>query len=369
MLATPPTAPSSEGDIQARSPRAPRRRWLVAFLCLATLAAAIPALAQPALAMARLGAETGLWLPRLIGVARYLPFEERLVEVDGGSAAQCAHQDKVTFGESVAIDANAWICGDVTAYGGNVLVRGHIDGEVRAIDGSVTVLGDVTGGVATLGGQIALGPHAHVTGDVQVIGGALHREPGAQVGGQVRREADLAPLAGAVGRDLLEQSRFSPWMLLFWALAGALFGMVLPGRLARIRAILLTQAAPNLLAGLATLIIAIPLIVLLALTLIGIIFAAPLALALWIAWVLGTVAVGSWLGFGLSHALGRIGGSKAVAPVLATALGTALLGALEQLAWLGLPLALLAGALGLGATLRLMLFSRSSRLAEAQTKA
>jgi hypothetical protein len=158
-------------------------------------------------------------------------------------------------------------------------------------------------------------------------------------------------------------------MLLFWALAGALFGLVLPGRLARIRAILFTQAAPNLLAGFVTLIIAIPLTVLLALTLIGVVFAAPLALALWIAWVFGTVAVGSWLGFGLSHALGRIGGSKMVAPVLATALGTALLGALEQLAWLGLPLALLAGALGLGAVLRLMLFSRRPHLAAARTSA
>jgi cytoskeletal protein CcmA (bactofilin family) len=367
MLAAPPPAPSREDDIQARTPRAPSHRWFVAFLCLATLAAAVFALAGPALAMARLGAETGLWLPRLIGAARYLPFEERLVEVGGGNAAQCVHQDKVTFGESVAIDENAWICGDVTAYGGNVVVRGHIDGEVRAIDGSVTVLGDVTGDVAALGGQVALGPHAHVTGDVQVIGGSLRRDPGAQVGGQVRREADLAPLAGAVGRDLLAQWRFSPWMLLFWALAGALFGLVIPGRLARIRAILFTQAAPNLLAGLATLIIAIPLIVLLALTLIGVVFAAPLALALWIAWVIGTVAVGSWLGFGLSSALGRIGGNKAVAPVLATTLGTALLGALEQLAWLGLPLALLTGALGLGAALRLTLFSRHPRLATART--
>jgi putative addiction module component (TIGR02574 family) len=159
---------------------------------------------------------------------------------------------------------------------------------------------------------------------------------------QVRREADLAPLAGVTGRDLLAQSRFSMWMLLFWALAGALFGMVLPGRLARVRTILFTQAAPNLLVGLATLIIAIPLIVLLALTLIGVVFAAPLALAFWIAWIFGTVAVGSWLGYSLTGALGRIGGSGTVSPVLAAALGTALLGALEQLPWFGLPLALLA---------------------------
>jgi hypothetical protein len=199
-----------------------------------------------------------------------------------------------------------------------------------------------------------------------VIGGAVHREQGAQVEGQVRREADLTPLAGAVGRDLLAQSRFSLWMLLFWALAGALFGMVLPGRLARIRAILFTQAAPNLLVGLATLIVALTLIAVLALTLIGVVIAAPLALALWIAWTFGTVAVGSWLGYGVTGALGRIGGKKTVSPVLATALGTALLGALEQLAWLGLPLSLLAGALGLGATLRLALFSRRPRLAAAR---
>ena len=114
---------SKDDGIQARSPRALRRRWLQALLCLATLAVAIPALYGPTLALSRLGVEAGLWLPGLIGVAHYLPFEERLVEVGGGNTTQCARQDKVTFGESVAIDEQAWICGDVTAYGGNVLVR------------------------------------------------------------------------------------------------------------------------------------------------------------------------------------------------------------------------------------------------------
>jgi hypothetical protein len=302
-----------------------------------------------------------LWLPRLVGGGPFFSFEERLVEVAGGTAMQCAQQDKVAFGESVAIDENAWICGDVTAYGGNVLVRGHINGEVRAIDGSVTVLGDVTGGVAALGGQVALGPRSHVTGDVQVIGGSLHREPGAQVSGQIRHEADLAPLLGAAGHDLLGQARFSLWLLLFWGLTGALFAAVLPRRLARVREILLVQAAPNLLAGLLALAIAIPLIVFLALTLIGLALAAPLAIALWIAWVFGTVAAGSWLGYGLCVGLLRRR-AETLPPIMTVALGTALLGALEQLPWLGIPLALLTGALGLGATLRLMLFSRIPRL-------
>jgi cytoskeletal protein CcmA (bactofilin family) len=297
-----------------------------------------------------------------------LPFEERLAEVGGGTAAQCARRDKVTFGESVAVDANAWICGDVTAYGGNIVVRGHIDGDTRAVGGSVTVLGDVTGGVTALGGQVALGPHAHVTGDVQVIGGALHLEQGAQVDGQVRREADLAPLAGATGHDLLAESRFSPWMLLFWGLAGALFGTILPGRLRRVRAILFTQAAPNLLAGLIALILSISLIVLLALTLIGLVFAVTLAILLWIGWVFGTVAVGSWLGQSLGDVFLRRR-AETLSPLVTAALGTALLAALEQVAWLGLPLALLAGALGLGAALRLALFSRLPRLASARVKA
>jgi cytoskeletal protein CcmA (bactofilin family) len=367
MLAPQPAAPQDDG-VQARFPRAPRRRWLQTLLCLATLIVAIPALYGPTLALARLGAQTGLWLPRLIGVARYLPFEERLVEIGGGAAPQCAHQDKVTFGESVAIDEQAWICGDVTAYGANVVVRGHIDGEVRAIDGNITVLGDVTGNVMTLGGQIALGPLAHVTGDVQVIGGAVHREQGAQVDGQIRRETELAPMASAIGRDLLAQPRFSLWMLLFWALAGALFGITLPGRLARIRAILFTQTAPNLLMGLALLIAALTLIVALALTVIGVVFAAPLALALWIAWAFGTVAVGAWLGDRLSASLQRKRAAP-LPPIMTAALGTALLGALEQLPWVGLPLALLAGSLGLGAALRLALFSRLPRLAATRAKA
>lgn len=367
MLATPPTAPPTAEVTYARPPHDTRRRWLPTLLLMATLAAAIPALGAPALAVAQLGAATGLWLPRLLGAPPFA-VEERLVEVAGGTALQCAHEDKVAFGESVAIDENAWICGDVTAYGGNILVRGHIDGEVRAVNGSVTVLGDVTGGVAALGGQVALGPHAHVTGDVQVIGGALHREAGAQVDGQVRREADLAPLVGAAGRDLLGQTRFSLWLLIFWALAGALFGAVLPRRLARLRAILLTQAAPNLLAGLFALAGAVLLIVLLTLSVIGVLLAAPLALALWIAWVFGTVTVGGWLGYGLAAALLRRR-AETLSPVMTIALGTALLGALEQLPWVGLPLALLACALGLGATLRLALFSHRPHLVGAHLKA
>src|SRR5215470_12578654 len=107
MLATPPTAPSQDDGVQARPPRALRRRWLhwlhwlQALLCLATLTVAIPALYGPTLALARLGVDAGLWLPGLIGATHYLPFEERLVEIGGGNAGQCARQDKVTFGESV----------------------------------------------------------------------------------------------------------------------------------------------------------------------------------------------------------------------------------------------------------------------------
>src|SRR5215467_4321228 len=104
MLATPPTAPSQDDGVQARPPRTRRRRWLQGLLCLATLTVAIPALYGPTFAVARLGVDAGLWLPGLIGATQYLPFEERLVEIGGGNAAQCARQDKVTFGESVTID-------------------------------------------------------------------------------------------------------------------------------------------------------------------------------------------------------------------------------------------------------------------------
>jgi hypothetical protein len=361
MPLSPPPAPSREGATQARVGRSLRLRWLPLFLLMGALASAIPALGEPALAAARLGVMAGLSLPRLLGGEQFFPVEERLVAVAGGAYAQCAHEDKIAVGESVAIDENAWICGDVTTYGGNVIVSGHLLGAVRALEGSVTVLGEVDGDVTALGGQVALGPHAHVTGDVQAIGGKMRQETGARVDGRVSREGDLAPLMVATGYDLLGQARFSPWLLLFWALSGALFGVVLPNRLARVRAILMTQAAPNLIAGLATLMLGLLLVALFALTFIGLALAAPLALALWIAWVFGTVAVGSWGAYWLGEALAEKLGQK-MNPSVAAVLGVTALGALAQLPWLGLPLALVAGSLGLGATLRLALFSRIPRL-------
>jgi hypothetical protein len=335
-----------------------RPRWLPLIALALTLATAVPAMGAQTLVAARLFASASVWLPRLLTGAPF-PFEERLVGVPGGTYADCAHGDKVEVGESLTIDRNAWVCGNVTVYNGNVTVSGRLDGEVRALAGSVTVLGEVHGGVTALGGQVELGTASHVTGDVQVIGGNINRAAGAQVDGRISREADLAPLLGTTGRDLLGRTTFSWWLLIFWALAGALFALVLPKRLDRIRGMLFAQVAPNFLMGFVTLVLGVLLIALLTITFIGLALAVPLAIALWIAWVFGTVAVGYWLG----HALLRW--RKTPNPVISAALGVTLLGALEQLPYIGLPLALLAGAIGLGATLRLAFFSRIPRLVRA----
>ena len=75
--------------------------------------------------------------------------------------------DIVRTGESITIDANQTVGGDVVSIGGSVTVFGRVHGDVVAIGGEVNVKD---------GGR--------VDGDAVSIGGRVNREPGSFIGGQ-----------------------------------------------------------------------------------------------------------------------------------------------------------------------------------------
>jgi hypothetical protein len=75
--------------------------------------------------------------------------------------------DIVRTGESITIDADQTVGGDVVSIGGSVTVFGRVRGDVVAIGGEVTVKD---------GGR--------VDGDAVSIGGRVNREPGSYIGGQ-----------------------------------------------------------------------------------------------------------------------------------------------------------------------------------------
>jgi hypothetical protein len=59
-----------------------------------------------------------------------------------------------------------------------------IDGDVVSIGGSVTVLGEVRGDAVSIGGNVTLREGASISGDAVAIGGRIKRESGSHLGGQ-----------------------------------------------------------------------------------------------------------------------------------------------------------------------------------------
>jgi hypothetical protein len=75
--------------------------------------------------------------------------------------------DIVRTGESITIDADQTVGGDVVSIGG-----------------SITVLGRVRGDVVAIGGEVTVKDGGRVDGDAVSIGGRVNREPGSHIGGQ-----------------------------------------------------------------------------------------------------------------------------------------------------------------------------------------
>jgi hypothetical protein len=93
--------------------------------------------------------------------------------------------DQVVFGGNVSVPAGETRDGDVVAFGGNVQIDGTVTQDVVAIGGNVVINGTVGRDVASVGGSVTLGPHASVGRDLAITGGSLTRDPGATVGRNV----------------------------------------------------------------------------------------------------------------------------------------------------------------------------------------
>jgi len=89
-------------------------------------------------------------------------------------------------GHNITIGPNEQV-GELTCFGCSIRVRGQVAGDVTAFGGSVVVedQGQVAGEVTTFAGDIRLDRGVKVAGDVTVFGGQIRREPGAAISGDV----------------------------------------------------------------------------------------------------------------------------------------------------------------------------------------
>lgn len=272
----------------------------------------------------------------------------------------CTGSSRDVVNTSAVVGQDEWLCGDLRVYNGDATVLGRVGGAITIVHGSLAISGDVDGSVTVLGGSVDLRPGARVGGGVNVVGGALVRGDHAVVGGPV--STDQALQQEAVSTFWGFDSTYSfPWShLIFWIAVGGALALLFPRQLALVHRSVRDDLPQSLGVGVVVALVGGVLAVVLTLTCIGIPLAALLLAALWVAWVVGTVAAGAWLG---SRMLG-IALPEYRTPLLATVLGVTVLSLVKAIPCVGGILSLVIGCVGLGASVLAVLYARrSARLA------
>lgn len=267
----------------------------------------------------------------------------------------CTAGSRTALHHNAEVAADEWICGSLTVVGGDATVEGAVGGSVTVAGGNAVIAGQVAGSVTALGGNVELQPGAVVGGSVTVVGGSLRRASDTQVGGGVQAGVNLQSLtpAGLVGLD----TPYSfPWAaLIFWGLAGAALAVFFPRQLGRVRRAVRYRFAQSLVLGAVVWVVGALAAVVLVFTCLGIPLALALGAGLWVASVVGTVAIGLWLGEWLLGAARR----ESASPVAATILGVCLIALAKSVPCVGALVTALVAAAGVGAALLAFRESRS----------
>ena len=249
-----------------------------------------------------------------------------LAGVPGLAAAETRSGGSVVVGENEVIDE------DLQVFAGSVVVHGTVDGDVQAFAGTVRIEGTVNGDVQAAGGTVEVAEGAVVTGDLDAgagdvvlagevtgdatVGGDTVRLLGtAVVGGDLTYDGELVRADGATvggtvsagdGGVAVAPVDFGPlapvfafYGLLASLLLGAVLLLVFPGTADRVSATALAEPLRSGGAGLLA-IVGVPLVlVLFAITVIGIpitvVGALLFAAVAWVATVYGRLALGNWL--------------------------------------------------------------------------
>ena len=288
------------------------------------------------------------------------------------------------------------VAGDVDSGLGELHIPGEVLGDVSSQGKNVLIAGTVKGDIVLERGIVELGPDSEVGGKVYVKQGLARVDEGAEVGpvevGEELSEAEidrlfkstgyrfrgledfaevggiLEKVFGGIGRAfsnirLLSPTRWiSPWtvdfswsgqvgrglmnMVALFALA-ALTLSLFPRQVHTAGEAVYTRAGAVIGWGLLAMVLAVPLALLLAFTIIGIPLILVEVLALGVAGILGYTAIARLLGEKIAAAAS----TEAVNPLVAIAIGVFILGVVSMIPLAGALVSLAAFILAVGAAL------------------
>lgn len=237
-----------------------------------------------------------------------------LVVALGAAAAataqtQPARSPGVVVGGSYVLLAGQTLRGDVTAVGASVVIESGatLDGTLTAVGGNTVVDGQVTGTVHAYGGALALGQTARVLGDVRTFYATFDPTAGSRVEGTVEAgagaplyfslPADMRAPAGMAARAVAARNPGDAVLRsLAVGLVAALLMAALPLRVGRVRDTMLRRPGRAGLDGFVTFLVVVLVLVLLAVTLIGIPLAIAGGMLLYATVLFGFIAFGDAVG-------------------------------------------------------------------------
>lgn len=293
--------------------------------------------------------------------------------------------DQVIFGGTFTLEEGEVLDGSIIVIGGvlSLKEKSLVKGDVVAIGSSVNVAGEVTQSIIAIGGVLSLEETTLIRGDLIAPGSVMNRAQGAQIHGQVIAnagpiniavpDAPQMPEEGVIPDSTAPQpmegkASFSDsiskilgvivqglWTL-FRAFAVSAVAVVLilflPEQAKRTSRTILSQPVVSGLLGLLTLVIAGPVMVFLAITIVLIPATILIAVALSLGLFFGWIVFGQEIGRRIESSLGQQWSGPIQAGV-GTLLITLFLSLINLLFWdiLGWMFGILLASVGLGAVL------------------
>ncbi len=216
--------------------------------------------------------------------------------------------DVVTFMGNTVLEGES--LNEVVSIFGDTTIKGKVGGEVLAIFGDVYIDGEVGGEVVSVLGSVTLGSKAVVNGEVVVVGGQLYRDDNAVVNGGVQEihfmgdRANLDSLRLWIHECLLwgRPLAFHSGLQWAWMLAGGVFAfyvllaLMFPKGINKCVETLEERPGYSMLAVLLSVLATPILIILLAVTGVGVLLLPFIFMGVFFGTVFGKAVMSAWLG-------------------------------------------------------------------------
>jgi hypothetical protein len=208
----------------------------------------------------------------------------------------------ITAGPAFAVSRDIVRIGRDVEIPGGMVVK-----DVVAIGGDVTVYGKVENGIVAVGGRVYLKPASCVVGEIVIVGGSLLRDSGSVTGGRltlIDMPCFIPSLASFLkGGWIAVWATISALVLLGFLGLAILLVALIPENVKTVVGVMEKSFAKMLLWGLVWMILVVPIAVILAISVIGIILIPLEMLLVGLALIIGYIAGAIYIGKNILLAL------------------------------------------------------------------